>query len=167
MELFEKDELFDKVWEYVQEKGYASLADIQRNFTIGYARTARIVNQLEEVGYIYYDEKGNRKLNLNAQKELNTQKEEFKEIELEGFENFSAPIRVFLQALRFGILEGKTSTVDIQRYCTVGYAMAVKIIDKMLELGFIEPKEKEKTKYKVVLSAEEYNKRFGKIDDIR
>lgn len=161
MELFEKDELFDKVLEYVQEKGYASLADIQRNFTIGYARTARIVNQLEEVGYIYYDEKGNRKLNLNAQKE------EFKEIKLEGFENFSAPIRVFLQALRFGILEGKTSTVDIQRYCTVGYAMAVKIIDKMLELGFIEPKEKEKTKYKVVLSAEEYNKRFGKIDDIR
>ena len=107
MELFEKDELFDKVWEYVQEKGYASLADIQRNFTIGFARTARIVNQLEEEGYIYYDEKGNRKLNLKAQKE------EFKEIKLEGFENFSAPIRVFLKALRFGVLEGKTSTVDI------------------------------------------------------
>ena len=162
MELFDKDELFDKVWDYVQKRGFASIADIQRNFTLGYARAARIVNQLESEGFIYYDEKGNRKLNLNPQKII----EQKKEIVIEGFENFSAPITLFLKALRHGVLKGKISTSDIQIVSSVGYSRAILFLDKMLELGFIEPPSKRNLKYNVVLTVEEYNRRFKELDEI-
>ena len=163
MELFEKDELFDKVWNHVQSVGYASIADIQRNFAIGYARTARIVNQMEDMGYIYYDEKGNRKINISPPKVT----EPVQNIVVEGFEDFSAPITLFLKALRFGVLKGKISTSDIQIVASVGYSRAVLFLNKMQELGFIEPPEKKNLKHRVVLTIEEYNKRFKELDEIK
>ena len=36
----------------VMKKGYATLRDIQLNLSIGYARAARIIDQMEDKGYI-------------------------------------------------------------------------------------------------------------------
>jgi hypothetical protein len=52
MSSYPHDELFDKALEIVIETGKASSAFLQRRMSIGYARAARIMDQLELEGYI-------------------------------------------------------------------------------------------------------------------
>ncbi|WP_114603137.1 DNA translocase FtsK [Staphylococcus sp. EZ-P03] len=47
-----KDDLFDDVCRFMVSEGNISTSSIQRHFQIGYNRAARIVDQLEELGYI-------------------------------------------------------------------------------------------------------------------
>lgn len=47
-----KDDLFDEVCRFMVTEGHISTSLIQRHFQIGYNRAARIVDQLEELGYI-------------------------------------------------------------------------------------------------------------------
>ncbi len=48
----DKDELFDEVVKYVAQVGKGSSSSIQRRFSVGYNRAARILDQLEEVGLV-------------------------------------------------------------------------------------------------------------------
>ena len=48
----ERDELLPQVIEMVVESGQASVSLIQRKFRVGYARAARIVDQMEERGIV-------------------------------------------------------------------------------------------------------------------
>ncbi|UEX90940.1 DNA translocase FtsK [Staphylococcus ratti] len=47
-----KDELFNEVCEFMIKEGNISTSLIQRHFQIGYNRAARIIDQLEQLGYI-------------------------------------------------------------------------------------------------------------------
>ncbi|WP_260580227.1 DNA translocase FtsK, partial [Staphylococcus epidermidis] len=47
-----QDDLFDDVCEFMVEEGHISTSLIQRHFQIGYNRAARIIDQLEQLGYI-------------------------------------------------------------------------------------------------------------------
>lgn len=46
------DELFTKVLDHVRKKNLVSIANVQREFKLGYNRAARIVEQLEEHGHV-------------------------------------------------------------------------------------------------------------------
>ena len=48
----EQDEYYDRAVELVVQKGKASTSMIQRRFSIGYNRAARIVDQMEARGII-------------------------------------------------------------------------------------------------------------------
>jgi len=48
----EKDPLFDEVVNLIIHQDYASASFLQRKFKIGYARAARILDQLEAAGYV-------------------------------------------------------------------------------------------------------------------
>ncbi len=48
----EKDDLFDEVVKYVVQMGKGSSSSIQRRFSVGYNRAARILDQLEEAGLV-------------------------------------------------------------------------------------------------------------------
>lgn len=48
----EQDELFDEVAQYVLKAGKASSSSIQRRFSVGYNRAARIVDQLHANGFV-------------------------------------------------------------------------------------------------------------------
>ena len=48
----EKDPLFDKSLEIVMQHDKASASLLQRRLSIGYARAARILDQLEQAGYV-------------------------------------------------------------------------------------------------------------------
>jgi DNA translocase FtsK len=48
----EKDPLFDEVVNLIIHQDYASASFLQRKFKIGYARAARILDQLESAGYV-------------------------------------------------------------------------------------------------------------------
>lgn len=47
-----QDELFEDVCEFMIKEGHISTSLIQRHFQIGYNRAARIIDQLEQLGYI-------------------------------------------------------------------------------------------------------------------
>ncbi|UTH10973.1 DNA translocase FtsK [Macrococcoides canis] len=47
-----KDELFNEICNFMVEEGHISTSQIQRRFQIGYNRAARIIDQLEEMGYV-------------------------------------------------------------------------------------------------------------------
>ncbi|UBH21708.1 DNA translocase FtsK [Macrococcus armenti] len=47
-----KDELFNEICDFMIEEGHISTSQIQRRFQIGYNRAARIIDQLEELGYV-------------------------------------------------------------------------------------------------------------------
>jgi len=51
-ELGEKDELYDKCVELILNSGQASVSYLQRRMKLGYARAARIVDQMEEEGIL-------------------------------------------------------------------------------------------------------------------
>lgn len=48
----DKDELFDEVVKYVAQVGKGSSSSIQRRFSVGYNRAARILDQLEDAGLV-------------------------------------------------------------------------------------------------------------------
>ena len=54
MELAEasSDELFDEVVELIQELETVSISQLQRRFRIGYNRAARLIDDLESLGYV-------------------------------------------------------------------------------------------------------------------
>lgn len=59
----ELDDLFDKVVEFVQDTGTTSSSGIQRRFSIGFNRAARIVEQLEAQGILSSpDHRGKREI---------------------------------------------------------------------------------------------------------
>ena len=47
-----QDELFDDVCAFMVNEGHISTSLIQRHFQIGYNRAARIIDQLEQLGYV-------------------------------------------------------------------------------------------------------------------
>lgn len=46
------DELFDQAIKLIQDSDYASASLLQRKLKIGYARAARILDELQEAGYV-------------------------------------------------------------------------------------------------------------------
>jgi S-DNA-T family DNA segregation ATPase FtsK/SpoIIIE len=56
----QQDELVEKAIEIVREQGRASVSLLQRRLRIGYARAARLIDELEEQGIIGPDEGGGR-----------------------------------------------------------------------------------------------------------
>lgn len=57
------DPLFDSVTQYVIESGVTSISSIQRHFSLGFNRAARIVDQMEEQGIISgQDNRGKREV---------------------------------------------------------------------------------------------------------
>ncbi|MDN5809793.1 MAG: DNA translocase FtsK, partial [Staphylococcus equorum] len=47
-----QDSLFDDVCSFMLKEGHISTSLVQRHFQIGYNRAARIVDQLEQLGYV-------------------------------------------------------------------------------------------------------------------
>jgi len=48
----EPDEYYDEVWQVISESGKVSTSYIQRKFSLGYNRSAKIMEQLEKEGVI-------------------------------------------------------------------------------------------------------------------
>ncbi len=59
---FKRDPLFEDVKKFVQQEKFTSGSRIQRKFSLGFNRAARIVAQLEEGGIISPMKNGQRKV---------------------------------------------------------------------------------------------------------
>ena len=150
------DELFNDILAFMIETGNLSMAAIQRKFSIGFARTARIFVQLEDMGIISYNEQGEKKLNkeaINNPSSKTTIKKPIMDIN-----RFDILIPEVLKS----VMEDKTVSISrIQRTFVIGYARAARIVEQMEENGFIESRTDCKPR-KVLIDKEEYQKLFGK-----
>jgi S-DNA-T family DNA segregation ATPase FtsK/SpoIIIE len=82
--LSDKDEYFTEALELVIEKQKASASMIQRRFRVGYNRAARIVDQLQEAGFVGEAEGSKpRKVLLTKEEYYNLKNKEEKEVEEE------------------------------------------------------------------------------------
>jgi len=71
--LDDRDELFEDAVRIIQETGRGSVSLLQRKLRIGYNRAGRLVEQLEEAGYLGPDRGGShgRKVLIGAPKPSN------------------------------------------------------------------------------------------------
>ena len=58
----ELDPLFDEVMEFVLNTGTTSVSSIQRKFSVGFNRAARIMDQMEEQGIVSAMQNGKREI---------------------------------------------------------------------------------------------------------
>ena len=59
------DPLFNDVIDFLKTQPFVSSPLLQRRFGVGYARSQRILQQLETNGYIFHDQKGIYKVNTD------------------------------------------------------------------------------------------------------
>jgi len=71
-----RDSRFDEALQLILQRGKASASLLQRRLSIGYARAARILDQLEEAGYVGPAEGSKPREVLRGQSEENTESEE-------------------------------------------------------------------------------------------
>ena len=69
----------------------------------------------------------------------------------------------YLECLRLAVIEKTVSITFFQRRLYIGYIRAGEIIEQMEKDGFIEKETKKGYTYKVLLTEEEYSKKYGKL----
>jgi DNA segregation ATPase FtsK/SpoIIIE-like protein len=71
---------------------------------------------------------------------------------------------VYIEALRYAVLEGKISISAIQRKCVISFNKAGRIIDWMEENGYITPFDKmTPAPRKVLLTKEKFIEKYGDL----
>lgn len=69
----------------------------------------------------------------------------------------------YWECLRFAVIEKTVSITFFQRRLYIGYIRAGEIIEQMEKDGFIEKETEKGYTYKVLLTEEEYSKKYGKL----
>ncbi len=154
------------------DMGQASATMIMRKFGIGYPRAAKIIDQMEEAGYIsganaftgrtvYISEKEYEKLlkKLNLMFQQNVNQNEHKGTSISDLNKDE----LLPLALKLSIEMGQTSVTMIRRKLDIGYPRAARIVDQMEEEGYITSADGIKAR-RVLITMEEFKKLFGEVD---
>lgn len=123
------DPLTGEVIIFISKIDSVDAADLQRKFNIGYARAARILDQLIQNKYI--EEVGNHNIRRKVIKQnLN---------KLKGKDGTYSKDPIYPKAVEIVIKFDKVSASLLQRRLSLGYARAARILDQMEEEGIIGP----------------------------
>ncbi len=113
---FDEDPLLEQAVSIVTEAGAASASLIQRRLSIGYARAARLLDQLEQKGYVGPAEGSKPRMVFASPTDAEP---------------------LFEDAVKLGLKEGKISPAMLQRKLQIGYARASRIIDLLEGEGYV------------------------------
>lgn len=156
-----EDELFKEVVRRVVQGQFASTSMIQRRFSMGYNRATKIMEEMEELGFIGPMEGVEpRKILITAEKFREFFGDYIESLDIfDGLVALGNRVKTVsdLDEVRKGLAEGRyddlmkdvlrvvlttgedPSTTMIQRIYAVGYNRATKIIDDMESLGLVGP----------------------------
>ena len=123
------DPIILDVINYIKDKEKISASDLQRKFNIGYARSARIIDELLVLGYIDKNDDGKAKKTVNKGK--------FKKLFSNNNKNIKDPL--MLKAIDIVTQVDKASASLLQRRLRIGYAKAAKLLDELEENGYVGP----------------------------
>ncbi|MCD7848135.1 MAG: restriction endonuclease [Oscillospiraceae bacterium] len=166
-------ELIEKAIDVVVEAGYARTSQLQRHLGLGYARSARTMDELENLGIIEYGDNINpRKVIMTRQQWLdrkkylencNTKPSESIEaynsdsgysgdISLE--EHDSYPDDIVERAIEAVVEAGQASTSFLQRRLKLGYARAARTMDELESMGIVGPADGAKPRQVLMTKAQ-------------
>ena len=112
----DEDPLLEQAVSIITEAGAASASLIQRRLSIGYARAARLLDQLEQKGHVGPAEGSKPRKVFTSPTD-------------------SEPL--FEDAVKLGLKEGKISPAMLQRNLQIGYARAARMIDLLESEGYV------------------------------
>jgi len=135
----EPDDLFGQAVKTVLQYNRASASLLQRQLSIGYARAARLLDQLVQKGFVSPSDGTSKPRDVFPEKikeylEANPTTETLKVEQMEDVDE------LFEQAAEV-VLEYHASPALIQRKLKVGYARAARIIDQLAKQGLISESE--------------------------
>lgn len=113
---FDEDPLLEQAVSIVTEAGVASASLIQLRLSIGYARAARLLDQLEQKGHVGPAEGSKPRMVFASPTDAEP---------------------LFEDAVKLGLKEGKISPAMLQRKLQIGYARASRIIDLLEGEGYV------------------------------
>jgi S-DNA-T family DNA segregation ATPase FtsK/SpoIIIE len=117
-----------------------------------------VVNYIKEHNEAYFDDE------LSEYLEKSTKPKQEDLPESDGEEGESEVNETFLKALWLAVNSGTVSISQLQRRFQMGYGRAGGLVDKMERMGFISGNEGAKAR-RVFLTREEFEERFGPMDD--
>ncbi len=163
----------------VVEAKNITISFIQRTCQIGYAQAGKIMQWMEEQGFISpFDGAQERKVLITEQQlaemrlaivknvevsapqtetEAVTENVETQHVSDEGDVEVEA---VYLEALRQAISNGVASISVLQRKCSLGYNKAAKIVEWMEAKGYIAPFDGTRTR-QVLITIEQFESLYG------
>lgn len=169
------DEYFKNAVRIVMLVGYASISYLQRRLNIGYSRAAKIIDQMEEKGFISPVQEDSKKRELlitpeqfrdefgeeyNSCSEEDIVQEINKKINILKEETQPIIDNYFKAATKLVMVNGSASVSLLQRRLSIGYSRASGIIDEMIARKYVSPIVEDKTR-KVLITPEQFRKDFG------
>lgn len=176
------DPLMSRVMAYAIRSGQISVSTVQRRFSIGYARAARIIESLEAHGFIgpstgvmkpreilmtaeQYKEVFKYGIDDSDYDEQIEKQEPVSEKKIKNYDNDSEHDPLTSRVIAYAIKTKQISTSTIQRRFSIGYARAARIIDDMENRGFIGPSTGSNKPRDILMTEEEFKEVFGVSDD--
>ncbi|MBQ8343387.1 MAG: hypothetical protein IJY21_04695 [Clostridia bacterium] len=135
----------------VIEAQSASLSMIQRKCNVGYNRAGKIMQWMEERGYV-------SPFNGAKTREVLLTKEDF-EMLFDGENEQEKADSIFLEGLEFAVENGKVSLSLLQRRCGFSFAEGTKVLSWLEKSGYTSSAEGGKPR-SVYISKEEFIKKF-------
>ncbi len=180
--------LLGDVVAYIIKNQKVSTAAIQRNFSIGYPRAARLVDLMEEIGIISsISSEKSREIFINGEDYENIFERPFETRQYEIDREYRQVLdannkaveeelknndikekifikvsvdKLFKEALLLAINHKRISATILRRNFNIGYPRAARIIDQMFQYGFISD-AKDIDGRDVLITIDEYNDMFG------
>lgn len=159
----ELDPIAARVMAYAIEAKTISVSAVQRKFSVGYVRSARIIEQLEEYGFIGPSNGFSkpREVYMTAEQYKKTFGERTADEETPQLKNPKKLDSLTKRVLSFAILHGNISTTLIQNNFSIGYAHASRLIDELESYGFISAAQGNKSRM-TLITEERYTEIFGR-----
>ena len=131
----ELDPLFQQAVAECIKAGLATETMLRRRFSIGYPRAARLINQMEQAGYISESrELGGREVYLSKE---DYEKMFGEKLNIESDKSMTDE-EMIISALKSFIDDNSNPSASfLRRKFAIGYPRAAKLIDKMEEMGYI------------------------------
>ena len=151
------------------ENGKITISVLQRKLGMGYTSAAKTIEDLEKCGYIESDDGKSFRISKTAEdfekdfgKVKNTREceSEVDEFLSPVFGRSNIPEARIRDAMRTAIKGNSVSISLLQRKFCIGYPAAGKLIDELMDRGYISRPE-DASGYRVLMTAEEFEKIFG------
>ena len=177
------DEMYVKALEHVVREGIASIAFIQRRCKVGYSRGGKILDWMEEQGFVgpFNGEKTREvfatmkdvetlKLKLENGEDIGRKEEVLQPSAYDIISSYQLPKTVeenpslldklYIHALQIVVESQQVSISMLQRKLVIGYNKAGEIIEWMEACGYISPFDGVKAR-KVLLTKERFDAIYG------
>ncbi len=145
--------LFYDIVKFAVSRGELTTSAVQRNFNLGFGRSAKIIDRMEELGFITSFKQGRPREVLITESQLKlmqkrndrtlfgilpNDKTAVPRVPKEDTEPEIVPFdEAFLDALKLSAASRRVTISYLQRNLQISFGRAVKILDRMKELGFI------------------------------